>query len=80
MFELKFDINKGNKGNGSVINKKYNAASDFLQEVESGNSDSADDDIVENVSYGGKHFIACEGFTVIEFYGWLCSEACDWFG
>lgn len=76
MFELKFDIKKEN---GSVVNKKYDTASDFLLEVESGNSDSSDEDNVENVSYGGKCFTACEGFTVLEFYGWLCSDACDWF-
>lgn len=31
------------------------------------------------ISYDGKCFTACEGFTVLEFYGWICSEACDWF-
>lgn len=76
MFELKFDIKKEN---GSVVNKKYDTASDFLQEVESSNSDLLDGDVVENVNYSGKHFAVCEGFTVIEFYGWLCSNECNWF-
>lgn len=75
MFELRFNIKK----NGSVVNKKYDTASEFLQEVESSNSDLLDGDVVENVNYSGKHFAVCEGFTVLEFYGWLCSEACDWF-
>lgn len=47
MFELKFDIKKEN---GSVVNKKYDTASDFLQEVESSNSDLLDGDVKMSIT------------------------------
>lgn len=75
MFEFTLKKEKGN-----VINKKYDMASDFLQEVESGDSDLSEDDIVRNVIYSGECLAVCEGITVIELYMFLCSDACDWFG
>lgn len=78
MFEF---VIKTENVDGSIVTRKFNTASDFLEACESDDIDvavSMDDPII-SAFYGYDEIDISMFDTVDELYCWMCSDACDWF-